>query len=361
MKIVLAPDSYKECLPAQDVAAAMASAVRASCPDAEVVELPLADGGEGTATILTHALGGKTICTPVSGPLGSPVRASCGIAGKTAVIEVAAACGLSLVPAERRNPMIASSRGVGELMMDAVRHGCESILIGLGGSATCDGGAGMMSVPGLREALSGVKVTALCDVDAPFTGQRGAARCFAPQKGASPADVEVLEKRLEALADRMLSETGCDVRKVPGAGAAGGLGGALAAYFGARLVPGVEEVMDRVVFDAAVADASLIITGEGCSDIQTLAGKVPFGVVRRAAGVPVALVSGRIRDRGELVRAGFCRLVQITPADMPLPQALQPAVAASNIRRAIASLMESGPGKASFAGDPSRYGQGSPG
>lgn len=340
MKIILAPDSYKECLPAQDVAAAMASAVRASCPDAEVVELPLADGGEGTAGILTHALGGKTVCIPVSGPLGVPVQASYGIAGNTAVIEVAAACGLSLVPAERRNPMIASSRGVGEMMMDAARRGCRRILIGLGGSATCDGGAGMMSVPDLREALSGVLVTALCDVDAPFTGPRGAPRCFALQKGASPADVGVLEKRLEALADRMRSETGCDVREIPGAGAAGGLGGALAAYFGARLVPGAEEIMDCVGFDSSLADAGLVITGEGCSDLQTLAGKVPFGVVRRAADVPVALVSGRIRDRGELARAGFYRLVQVTPDDMPLPLALQPVVAASNIRRAIVSLMD---------------------
>ncbi len=340
MKIILAPDSYKECLPAQDVAAAMAAAVRASCPDAEVVEVPLADGGEGTAKILSHALDGETVCIPVTGPLGSPVRASYGIAGKTAVIEVAAACGLSLVPAKRRNPLLATSRGVGELMKDAALRGCERILIGLGGSSTCDGGAGMMSVPDLRECLSGVNVTALCDVDAPFTGLRGAARRFAPQKGASPADVEILEKRLEALADRMLSETGCDVRKMPGAGAAGGLGGALAAYFGARLVPGIDEVMDRVGFEAAVDDAALIITGEGCSDIQTLAGKVPVGVVRRAAGVPVALVSGRILNRGALARAGFCRLVQVTPDDMPLPLALQPAVAASNICRAIAFLMD---------------------
>lgn len=340
MKIILAPDSYKECLPAQDVAAAMAAAVRASRPDAEVVELPLADGGEGTAGILTHALDGETVCIPVTGPLGSPVRASYGIAGKTAVIEVAAACGLSLVPAKRRNPLLATSRGVGELMKDAALRGCERILIGLGGSSTCDGGAGMMSVPDLRECLSGVKVTALCDVDAPFTGLRGAARRYAPQKGASPADVEILEKKLEALADRMLSETGCDVRKMPGAGAAGGLGGALAAYFGARLVPGIDEVMDRVGFEAAVDDATLIITGEGCSDIQTLAGKVPVGVVRRAGTIPVMLVSGRIHDQAELARAGFSRLVQVTPDDMPLPLALQPAVAASNICRAIVSLMD---------------------
>ena len=340
MKIILAPDSYKECLPAQDVAAAMAAAVRASRPDAEVVALPLADGGEGTAGILTHALGGETVCALVTGPLGLQVRASYGIAGKTAVIEVAAACGLSLVPVKRRNPLLATSRGVGELMKDAALRGCESILIGLGGSATCDGGAGMMSVPDLRETLSGVRVTALCDVDAPFTGPRGAARRFAPQKGASPAEVEILEKRLEALADRMLSGTGCDVRKMPGAGAAGGLGGALAAYFGARLAPGIDEIMDRVGFDAALADAALIITGEGCSDIQTLAGKVPFGVVRRAGAIPVMLVSGRIRDHVELSRAGFCRLVQVTPGDMPLSQALQPAVAESNIRRAVASLMD---------------------
>ena len=337
MKIILAPDSFKECLTAAQVAQAMAQAVQEACPSAQVIRMPLADGGEGTLEVLVEALGGVMHKVTVSDPLGRPVPALLGVAGDTAVIEVARACGLSLLAPEERRPLEASSRGVGELLMAAYRRGCRHFLIGLGGTATCDGGAGMLAVPGVK-ALKDISVEQLCDVEAPFLGPTGAARVFAPQKGASPEDVEVLEARMTALAALMQAETGVDVRDIPGAGAAGGLGGAFLAYWGARKVSGIGKVLDLYHFSEAVEGASLVITGEGRSDAQTLLGKVPFGVLRQAGKVPVALVSGRIEDRAALEAAGFQPVVEVTPRNMPLSQALQAETALQNIRAAVKSL-----------------------
>ncbi|MCR5018655.1 MAG: glycerate kinase, partial [Bacteroidales bacterium] len=185
--ILVAPDSFKECLSSREVARAISSALGERFPGAEIVEMPLADGGEGTVDVVTRALGGSICRAMVCGPIGMPVDALYGIAGDTAVIEVAQACGLQLLKASERNPLTATSRGVGEVLLAARERGCRHFLIGLGGTATCDGGAGMLSVPGLREAMAGASVELLCDVDNPFLGPRGAARVFAPQKGASPS------------------------------------------------------------------------------------------------------------------------------------------------------------------------------
>lgn len=337
MKIIVAPDSYKDCLPAGEVAALMASALRDMHPDWEVLELPLSDGGEGLLDVLLPALGGRMLEADVKDPLGRPVRARFGLAGETAVIEVAEACGLRLLSAEERNPLITSTYGVGELLLAARKAGARHFLLGLGGSATCDGGAGMMQVPGLCEALAGCTFELLCDVENPFIGPKGAARVFAPQKGASEADVEVLEKRLTALAGQMLKETGVDVRNLPGAGAAGGLGGAFMAWFGASSVSGIERVLELLRFDSMVEGADLIISGEGKSDAQTLMGKVPQGVLRHAHGIPVALLSGRIEGRPALLEAGFDRLIEVSPRSLPLEEALKPEVAAHNIRDAVAA------------------------
>ena len=176
MKIIVAPDSFKECLDAGEVASAIAEGIFSVSPDAEVRLVPLSDGGEGMAGILTESLGGELFPIMVTGPMRETVEARFGRVGKTAILDVASACGLNLVPKERRNPLIATSRGVGELIAAAINSGCEELLIGLGGSATCDGGEGMMSVPGLRDIASGVKIKVLCDVDNPFIGIRGAAR-----------------------------------------------------------------------------------------------------------------------------------------------------------------------------------------
>lgn len=337
--IIVAPDSYKDCLPAAEVAAAIASALEERLPGEQIVSLPLADGGEGTAEVLTRALGGRLAEAVVSDPLGRPVTALFGVAGDLAVIEAAQACGLQRLSPAERNPLRTSSRGLGELLLAARTQGCRRFLVGLGGSATCDGGAGLLAVPDLSEALDGAEITVLCDVDNPFTGPTGAARVFAPQKGASPAEVEILEARMVQQAAHILEHTGVDVRTLPGAGAAGGLGGALAAYFGARLQPGIEAVLDAVGFDHLAAGARLVITGEGKSDRQTLSGKAPFGVLRRSGSVPVALLSGRIEDADALRQAGFSTLVEVSPRDLPLQTLLQPDVARRNLRAAAISII----------------------
>ena len=338
MKIVIAPDSFKGCLSAAEVARTLASALRELHPDWEIVERPLCDGGEGTLETLVPVLGGEICHAMVSDPLERPVPALFGLCGTTAVIEVAQACGMQLLTPEERNPLKATSFGVGELLLAARSRGATHFLVGLGGTAVCDGGAGLLRVPGLREALAGCSLELLCDVDNPFLGPRGAARVFAPQKGASPQDVEILERRMTELAAGMLAQTGVDVRKLPGAGAAGGLGGALMAFFGARVCSGAERVMDLVGFDALLEGADWVLTGEGRSDRQTLGGKLPFGVLRRAGGIPVALVSGRITDREELVRAGFPVLVQVSPDGQPDGEALRPETARENLRHSVLGM-----------------------
>ena len=324
------------------VAKTIAQAVMELCPDVLAVELPLADGGEGTLDILVHPMKARIEEIQVHNPLGRLITARYGIAEKTAIIEVAEACGLQLLAQEERNPLIASSKGVGELLVDAYNKGCRHFIICLGGSATCDGGAGMMSVHGLKEILGSCTVELLCDVDAPFVGDNGAARVFAPQKGASAHDVGVLENRMAHLAHVILEETGVDVANMPGAGAAGGLGGALMAYGNAKVSNGALRVMQLCGFQEAVKDANLIITGEGKSDAQTLMGKVPFAVLKHSRGVPVALLSGRIEDRTALEQAGFRIIVEITPRDLPLQSALYPDITALNISQAVRFLGEVG-------------------
>ena len=337
MKIILAPDSFKECLSAQEVAAVWADAAREHWPGAEIVEMPLADGGEGTLDVLAAAMGADICQVSVHDPLGRSVQASYGVAGETAIIEVAQACGLQLLQSSDRNPLIASSRGVGELLMAAYGEGCRHFLVGLGGSAICDGGAGMMEVPGIKN-LTEITIELLCDVNAPFVVPKGAARVFAPQKGASPEDVEVLEERMLKLAARMLNETGVDVTNLPGAGAAGGLGGAFMAYLGAKRISGIQKVLDLYRFSEVVEGACLVITGEGKSDAQTLQGKVPLGVLQNAKGTPVALLSGKIENSPELLRAGFQKVLEVSPRSLSVSEALKPEVARALLREAVLTL-----------------------
>lgn len=337
--ILVAPDSFKECLDAAHVSGILVDEFRRLRPDWEVTACPLSDGGEGFAGILTAALGGRRIPVRVTGPLGAPVQAFFGKAGETGIIEVASACGLALVPPERRDPLRTTTRGVGELLLAAAGAGCRELLVGLGGSATCDGGVGMMGVPGVAELRGRIALRAFCDVDNPFVGPAGAARVFGPQKGADAAAVELLEVRMREQAAVMFARTGVDVSALPGAGAAGGLAGALHACLGAELVPGIETLLGYLDFAALAAQADWIVTGEGSSDRQTLGGKVPMGVLRHAGGVPVALISGRIRDRERLSAAGFARLVEVSPPELPLPEALRPDIAGMNLRRAAADFV----------------------
>lgn len=340
MKIVIASDSYKGCLSSKEVAVTVQSALQKVNPSFETVPLCVADGGEGTVEAMVDALGGELVYDSVSDPLGRPIQAGYGIAGELAVIESAAACGLTLLSPKERNPLLTTTRGLGELILAAIGRGCRRFIIGLGGSATNDGGMGMISVPGLLDSAAGKEFTVACDVDTPFIGSVGASRTFAPQKGASPADVEILEGRMKSYSEKILKETGVDVSDMPGAGAAGGLGGAFRAYLGATLKPGVDMVLDAIGFDSLIRGADLVITGEGCSDFQTVKGKTAFGILQRAKkkGIPVILLSGALKDEAILSGAGFSRLERVSPEGLPPEVAMRPEVTKENIEKAIIRL-----------------------
>lgn len=340
-KIVIACDSYKGCLSSSEVARAAAEGVAEAYPECEIVRLAVADGGEGTVDALVETLGGHLEWAEVSDPLGRPVKAAYGIAGDLAIIESAAACGLTLLTKEERNPLITTTRGLGELILAAIDKGCRRFLIGLGGSATNDGGMGMISAEGFLERARGMKFTVACDVDTPYIGAHGASRVFGPQKGASEEDVEILEERLRGYALKILKDTGIDVSDMAGAGAAGGLGGAFRAYLGAELKRGVDLVLDQIGFDSIIDGADLVITGEGCSDYQTLKGKTAAGVLERAKrkGIPVMLVSGAIRDGQMLRDGGFGIIAAASPQGMSLAEAMRPKTAEHNIYETIKRLL----------------------
>jgi glycerate 2-kinase len=316
MRLLIAPDKFKGSLSARAATAAMVQGARRADPSIEVDPCPLADGGEGTVEALLAAGGGTLRAVRVTGPLGAPVDCSFALLGdaRTAVIEMAAAAGLGLVPAERRDPTRATSHGVGQLIRAALDAGATRLIIGLGGSATNDGGAGMAQALGARFEGAGEPITALelgrvssvdrsgldprlaaaeivaaGDVDSPLLGELGATRVYAPQKGARDAQLADLERGLARLAELL---SGTDP-SLPGAGAAGGLGFGLAAFAGARIASGAELVLDAVGFDARLEAVDLVLSGEGRLDAQSLRGKLPIAVARRAerAGVPsVALV-----------------------------------------------------------------------
>lgn len=328
MRVVCAPDSFKESISAVAAAGAMARGVCKARPDAQVDRCPIADGGEGTVAAMLEAVGGQAMRQRVTGPLGEPVEATWGLlADGTAVIEMAAAAGLSLVPAGQRDPTRTTTRGVGELIRAAVGAGCRSIVLGIGGSATTDAGLGMAQGLGvvfrdaagrvIDEPLSGgqlqrvasidlsgrlrlAPIVVACDVTNPLTGPRGAAAVYGPQKGARPDQIGLLEAGLGHAAELIRRSLGVDVDAVPGAGAAGGLGAGLIAFAGATLRPGIELVLDAVGFDRRVADADLCLTGEGRFDATSLAGKACVGVATRARryGTPtIALVGAADRDQ----------------------------------------------------------------
>jgi len=327
MKIVIACDSFKEALAAAEACEAVARGVRRAWPDAAVDLIPMADGGEGTVATLVAATRGTIREATVTGPLGEPVKAAWGLLGgdrRTAVLEMAAASGLGLVPRTRRNPLITTTYGTGQLILSAIEAGAREIIIGIGGSATNDGGAGAAQAIGVRffdgegrpcpPGLSGggledvdridlaardprvaaTTIRTACDVDNPLCGPRGAAAVYSPQKGATPEQVGLLDRNLAHLADLIRRDLHVDVRHLPGAGAAGGLGAGLVAFFGATLQPGVRLVMEAVGFMERIADADLIITGEGRIDRQSMMGKVIAGVghAAKAAGVPVIALTG---------------------------------------------------------------------
>ena len=354
-KVVVAPDSFKGSLTARQVCQAAQEGLRRVWPEAEVVSVPMADGGEGTVQSLVDATAGRIINIDVAGPLGEPVAAFFGVLGDavTAVIEMAAASGLPLVPRGRRNPLTATTRGTGELIASALDMGCRRFIIGVGGSATNDGGAGMAQALGIRLIdargadigpggaelarlaridASGLDVRAseseflvACDVDNPLTGPRGASAVYGPQKGATPEMVEILDDALRNLAAVIRRDLGADVDGIPGAGAAGGLGAGLTAFLGARLKRGIEIVTETTRLGDKMKGAALVITGEGRTDFQTLFGKTPMGVasVAKSLGIPVVVISGSVADdaRG-LYAHGIDALMSIAKGPCTIEEAI---------------------------------------
>ncbi|ELX4187345.1 glycerate kinase [Vibrio vulnificus] len=362
MKIVIAPDSYKESLTAMDVAIAIEKGFKQVLPDAHYVKLPMADGGEGTVQSMVDATGGTIIEHTVSGPLGQPVCGFFGLLGegKTAVIEMAAASGLHLVTPAQRNPLITTTFGTGELIKAALDHGVEHIIVGIGGSATNDGGIGMAQALGIKlldaqgnalgygggelaklatidcsqldPRLAQVRLEVACDVDNPLCGTKGASAVFGPQKGATPDMVKILDENLAHYAAIIKQQLGADVRDMAGAGAAGGMGAALLGLLNAELRPGIEIIMDAVHLDEIVADADLVITGEGRIDSQTIHGKTPIGVARTAKkhGLPVIGIAGCLSaDCGVVHEHGLDAVFAVVNRSVDLPTAL--AEAAENV------------------------------
>ncbi|MCL4426408.1 MAG: glycerate kinase [Firmicutes bacterium] len=406
LKIILAPDSFKGSITATAAARAMAEGIREFFPGARIVEIPMSDGGEGLVQTLVAAARGRPevgddlspvrpgtgdqilavsqpadavensgpgrlainpaegpslariLTREVTGPLGHKVEAFFGILGdgRTAVVEMAAASGLTLVPPEKRNPLITTTYGTGELILAAVQAGCRRIIVGIGGSATNDGGVGMaqalgirfldqegreigpggrelarialLDVSGLNPVLNGAEIDVACDVNNPLTGPRGAAAVYGPQKGATPAMVQELDAALNHLAAVIRRDLGKDAAEIPGAGAAGGLGAGLMAFLDARLRPGMDLVLEVTGFREQVTGADLVITGEGRVDSQTLFGKVPCGVARAAKehGVPVVAIAGSLGDDVTAIHScGIDAFFSLTAGPTTLEEAMQKA------------------------------------
>ena len=335
-KVVAAIDSFKGCLRSVEANAAAAAGVRDIWPNAEVREVTVSDGGEGFMEAFHAAIGGSLQTVSVKDPLMRDVTAHYLLKNQLAVIEVAEACGLNLLSKSERNPLIASTYGVGQLLLDAVRNGAENIIVGLGGSGTSDAGQGMLAaLKNDMTSLQNVQFTIASDVENPLFGENGAAFVFAPQKGATAEMVVELDARAKAFAQESEKRMGFDRSAEKGAGAAGGLGYAFMQFLGAERRSGIELLLETVGFDKMVADANFIITGEGAADKQTLMGKLPTGILKHSGKAPVLLIAGKISDREELLNAGFAGVECINPPDLELSEALRPEVAKENIQKTV--------------------------
>ncbi len=378
MKIVIAPDSFKGSLTALQVAEAIETGLRRVFPDATIEKIPMADGGEGTVQSLVDATDGEILTAQVLDPLGNPIDAQYGVLGDgvTAVIEMAAASGLTLVPPDKRDPRITTTYGTGELIRAALAHGCRKLIIGIGGSATNDGGAGMAQALGAKlltasgeqigpgggslATLSSINLSELdpriaetetvvaCDVNNPLTGKQGASHVYGPQKGATPEMIEVLDTNLthfDKIVQRDLSKS---VGNVPGAGAAGGLGAGLIAFLDASLKSGIDIVTEAAQLSKRFVGADLVLTGEGQINFQTVFGKTPVGVakVAKTHNIPVIAIAGSIADNSDGVYdAGIDAMIDIVPEPMALETAIENATtlietAAERAGRMVATGMK---------------------
>lgn len=370
-KIVVASDSFKGSLTSLEVAAGAEQGIHEVFPECEVVKVNVADGGEGTMDALRSTLGGQWVTVAAADPLGRPRDVSYVVLsdGKTAVIEMSAASGLPLLEPQERNPMLTSTFGTGEMIVDALSRGCRRFLVGIGGSATNDAGMGMLEalgfrfidkdgkvLPGRGESMSEVvdidmshvspevkesEFIIACDVDSPFCGPRGAAYVFSPQKGADPQMVAELDAGMEHLAEVIARVVGKDIKDVPGAGAAGGLGGGFLAFLNARLERGIEMVLDAIAFDDIIRGSDLVITGEGRVDSQTLTGKTPFGIMKRAQkqNIRTVAIGGSVKLGDDDDVSGFDSIWPVTPEGMPLEEAMKAETASANVRETVKKIM----------------------
>lgn len=373
MRVLIAPDKFKGSLSSSKVAKAIARGFAAGWPEAEILTCPLADGGEGTMDVLIEATGGKKVACEVSGPLGERRDACLGILGdgETAIVEMAEASGLELIPADRRDPKLTSTRGTGMLIRHALEMGIRKIIVAIGGSATNDGGTGMavalgarfldsdgLALPegggflrrldaidtsGLDPRISEAEITVACDVANRLLGDEGASRVFAPQKGARPEDVELLEGCLARLADVAKGCLGRDLADSSGAGAAGGLGYGLMAFLGANVRPGIDMVIEYTGCASLMEGCGLIITGEGRLDAQTAYGKTVIGVARAATrrGIPVMAMGGEVTDGAiHLHDLGVSSVIAIASGPLTLEESKQSAASLLEKRaREIAALL----------------------
>ena len=415
-KIIIASDSFKGCLSSLEVAHAAGNGIRKVLPACEVVAVPVADGGEGTTEALVAALNGRFVSCEVHDPLMNPIQAEYGILGDglTAVIEMASASGLTLVPPEKRNPMLTTTYGTGELIKDALLRGCRRFLIGIGGSATNDAGTGMLQAlgyrfldkdghelgqggqvlehithfdfkeppipqflnpeletpnpaprtpyaehrtsnpkartlhpeplipkPEARPALWEAVFTIACDVNNPFSGENGAAFVYARQKGADDAMIHQLDRGLRQFATVIHASTGIDINAIPGAGAAGGLGGGFLAFLPATLQPGVQMVLQALDFDSRIRNADLIITGEGKLDRQTGMGKTPSGILEagKRQHIPVVAIGGTVEDADALLQQGFLAVFSIQQGPVTLEQAMDKSFAFKQIEQTVEQII----------------------
>lgn len=369
-RIVIASDSFKGSLTSVEVAQSATKGILEVYPDCEVTQVNVADGGEGTVDAVVDTLQGEKITISVSNPIGKPVDATYGIAGDTAIIEMAAASGLPLLAAEERNPWVTSTYGTGEMILDAIARGCSKFLVGIGGSATNDAGTGMLQALGFRffdnngdlidnccggilgeiasiddtqvpEAIKNAQFTVACDVDTPFCGPIGAAYVFAPQKGASPEMVQQLDEGMASFAKVIEAKYGIDIVPMAGAGAAGGMGGGFRAFLNATLKKGIDMVLDAIGFDSIISGADLVVTGEGKVDFQTAKGKTAAGVLARAKaqGIPVVAIGGCVEMCDSLREMGFAGIYPILEEKVPLELAMQRDFASQNVTNTLIRIL----------------------
>lgn len=370
-KIILAFDSFKGSVTSMQAAEAAREAISKECPYCEVDKFLIADGGEGTTGAICINMDVSYVTCEVHDPLMNPVRAKYAVSndGETAVLEMAAASGLTLVPTELRNPMNTSSYGTGEMIIDAVNRGCRNIIMGIGGSATNDAGTGLLSALGFRfldednrvlepvgrnllrissidetrkhQLLEDTAFTIICDVVNYMYGESGAAYVYGPQKGASPAEVRALDAGLKHYAGLIKDIKGADISTVKGAGAAGGMGGGLLPFLNAKIKSGIDVILDTQDFTRSLDNADLVITGEGRMDAQTCMGKALNGIMNRAKekNIPVIAICGSVEDADNLNKSGFAAVYPVQPGPVSLEQAMDTRFAIDNIRRTITQII----------------------